>query len=210
MEPVEKDLEQKCRKTCEDLSECLYMVAHEPTLGLYRIEEHIRKSVPTLVEMQHKIQKVNERVEGVCFDINNAITTVEDITSSMSVFNSIHENLRSCLRLKQQLDFERNKRYLLNKKYRKAAEDFKLQEMRKAKSLGYIEKSFSMDKMSESVASRSTVSTPMSDYPDSTQNDDEQSSQESVGTDVAAELAKEEEEESSSTGGADSHVSDQY
>ncbi|KRX90570.1 Protein MEF2BNB -like protein [Trichinella pseudospiralis] len=178
MEPVEKDLEQKCRKTCEDLSECLYMVAHEPTLGLYRIEEHIRKSVPTLVEMQHKIQKVNERVEGVCFDINNAITTVEDITSSMS--------------------------------YRKAAEDFKLQEMRKAKSLGYIEKSFSMDKMSESVASRSTVSTPMSDYPDSTQNDDEQSSQESVGTDVAAELAKEEEEESSSTGGADSHVSDQY
>ncbi|KRY67375.1 Protein MEF2BNB -like protein [Trichinella pseudospiralis] len=179
MEPVEKDLEQKCRKTCEDLSECLYMVAHEPTLGLYRIEEHIRK-------------------------------TVEDITSSMSVFNSIHENLRSCLRLKQQLDFERNKRYLLNKKYRKAAEDFKLQEMRKAKSLGYIEKSFSMDKMSESVASRSTVSTPMSDYPDSTQNDDEQSSQESVGTDVAAELAKEEEEESSSTGGADSHVSDQY
>ncbi|KRX75530.1 Protein MEF2BNB -like protein, partial [Trichinella sp. T6] len=198
--------------TCDDLSECLYMVAHEPTLGLYRIEEHIRKSVPALVEMQQKIQKMNERIEGVCFDINNAITAVEDITSSMSVFNSIHENLRSCLRLKQQLDFERNKRHLLNKKYRKAAEDFKLQEMRKAKSLGYIEKSFSMDKMTESIASRSTVSTPVSDYPDSMQNDDEQSSEESVGTDVAAELAKEEEEEekeSSSTSGADSHVSDQ-
>ncbi|KRY34362.1 Protein MEF2BNB [Trichinella spiralis] len=162
--------------TCDDLSECLYMVAHEPTLGLYRIEEHIRKSVPALVEMQ----KMNERVEGVCFDINNAITAVEDITSSMSVFNSIHENLRSCLRLKQQLDFERNKRHLLNKKYRKAAEDFKLQEMRKAKSLGYIEKSFSMDKMTESIASRSTVSTPVSDYPDSMQNDDEQSSEESM------------------------------
>ncbi|KRY34361.1 Protein MEF2BNB [Trichinella spiralis] len=188
--------------TCDDLSECLYMVAHEPTLGLYRIEEHIRKSVPALVEMQ----KMNERVEGVCFDINNAITAVEDITSSMSVFNSIHENLRSCLRLKQQLDFERNKRHLLNKKYRKAAEDFKLQEMRKAKSLGYIEKSFSMDKMTESIASRSTVSTPVSDYPDSMQNDDEQSSEESVGTDVAAELAKEEEKESSSTSGADSHM----
>ncbi|KRX22107.1 Protein MEF2BNB -like protein, partial [Trichinella nelsoni] len=195
--------------TCDDLSECLYMVAHEPTLGLYRIEEHIRKSVPALVEMQHKIQKMNERIEGVCFDINNAITAVEDITSSMSVFNSIHENLRSCLRLKQQLDFERNKRHLLNKKYRKAAEDFKLQEMRKAKSLGYIEKSFSMDKMTESIASRSTVSTPVSDYPDSMQNDDEPSSEESVGTDVAAELAKEEEKESSSTSGADSHVSDQ-
>ncbi|KRZ89275.1 Protein MEF2BNB -like protein [Trichinella sp. T8] len=196
--------------TCDDLSECLYMVAHEPTLGLYRIEEHIRKSVPALVEMQQKIQKMNERIEGVCFDINNAITAVEDITSSMSVFNSIHENLRSCLRLKQQLDFERNKRHLLNKKYRKAAEDFKLQEMRKAKSLGYIEKSFSMDKMTESIASRSTVSTPVSDYPDSMQNDDEQSSEESVGTDVAAELAKEEEEEeekeSSSTSGADSHL----
>ncbi|KRX48658.1 Protein MEF2BNB -like protein [Trichinella murrelli] len=192
--------------TCDDLSECLYMVAHEPTLGLYRIEEHIRKSVPALVEMQQKIQKMNERIEGVCFDINNAITAVEDITSSMSVFNSIHENLRSCLRLKQQLDFERNKRHLLNKKYRKAAEDFKLQEMRKAKSLGYIEKSFSMDKMTESIASRSTVSTPVSDYPDSMQNDDEQSSEESVGTDVAAELAEEEEKESSSTSGADSHL----
>ena len=36
----------------DKVSECLHIVANEPSLGLYRLQEHVRRSVPALVSVK--------------------------------------------------------------------------------------------------------------------------------------------------------------
>ena len=40
----------------EKFSECLHIVANEPSLALFRLQEHVRKSLPKLA--QSKVSKV--------------------------------------------------------------------------------------------------------------------------------------------------------
>ena len=40
------------------LNECLYLAANEPSLGLYRIQEHVQSSVPRVVEQRQNLQQV--------------------------------------------------------------------------------------------------------------------------------------------------------
>ena len=40
--------EKKMIKVCSSVNQLLNIVSNEPSLGLYRIQEHVRKSVPKL------------------------------------------------------------------------------------------------------------------------------------------------------------------
>ena len=40
----------------DKLSETVHLMSNDPSMGLYRIQEHVKKSVPTLVEK--KVKKI--------------------------------------------------------------------------------------------------------------------------------------------------------
>jgi len=58
------------------LSETVLLLANEPSLGLYRLQEHVRRSVPTLVELKKELTGVNMAVQGAVHDAEYAVRCV--------------------------------------------------------------------------------------------------------------------------------------
>jgi hypothetical protein len=58
---------------CERISECAHIIDHDPSLAMYRLQEHTRKTVPALVNRKYAIMKLNNDIQGACFDLDNAL-----------------------------------------------------------------------------------------------------------------------------------------
>ncbi len=56
---TQSDVPTLSYRTTNGLNECLYLAANEPSLGLYRIQEHVQLSVPRVVELKQHLQSVS-------------------------------------------------------------------------------------------------------------------------------------------------------
>ncbi|XP_078054761.1 BLOC-1-related complex subunit 8 isoform X4 [Mustelus asterias] len=50
----EQEMQLKVKKVTDKFTESMYFLANEPSLALYRLQEHVRRSLPELV--QHKVR----------------------------------------------------------------------------------------------------------------------------------------------------------
>ncbi|XP_076371239.1 BLOC-1-related complex subunit 8-like [Tachypleus tridentatus] len=105
---VAKDLvlEHEVKKTCEKISENLHIIANEPSLACYRLQEHIHKSLPQMVEIRQEVNQVNEDLHGKCFDLDYSVSAVNSMHGSLQHFQNTFELLRNCMFMKQQLNFK--------------------------------------------------------------------------------------------------------
>lgn len=55
------------------LSENLHFVANEPSLAFYRLQEHVRKSVPPMIEKRVQVQKLHKDLQGHYYDVEYAL-----------------------------------------------------------------------------------------------------------------------------------------
>lgn len=59
----EKELEYKVRRTCIGVNETIHMIANEPSLGLFRVQEHVKKTMPKVINATHSMKKTNDQVK---------------------------------------------------------------------------------------------------------------------------------------------------
>ncbi|KAK3602338.1 hypothetical protein CHS0354_013331 [Potamilus streckersoni] len=106
----DQELEIRTRKA-DKFSECLHVVANEPSLAFFRIQEHVRKSLPQLVEQKHEINEIQQKVQGCCFDAEYATNAVKNLQKSSVHFQNIQDLLKNAMFMKQQIDYEETKSY---------------------------------------------------------------------------------------------------
>jgi len=106
----DSDLTKKTKKTCEKVSENLYILGNEPSLACFRIQEHCHKSVPQLVDKMIEMKKIQNRLKGNFYDLEYSISAIKSMYGTESHFQNIQELLKNSLFLKQQLDYEENVR----------------------------------------------------------------------------------------------------
>ncbi|KAK6106586.1 conserved hypothetical protein [Brugia malayi] len=99
-----KELHARCRILAERLSESAHIVDHDPSLALYRLHEHIGKTLAILVARKHTMADLNSRLQGACFDLDNVLLTVRSMKKAAASFQNIQEMLRDCIHYKQQLN----------------------------------------------------------------------------------------------------------
>ncbi len=58
MESLQTDLSTRIYRITNGFNEALYLVANEPSLGMYRLQEHIQSTVPRVVEQRQVLQQV--------------------------------------------------------------------------------------------------------------------------------------------------------
>ncbi|XP_013788701.1 BLOC-1-related complex subunit 8 homolog [Limulus polyphemus] len=104
------ELEHKVKKTCERISENLYIVANEPSLACYRLQEHIHKSLPQLVEKRLEVNQVHEDLQGKCYDLDYSLSAVKSMHGSLRHFQNIYDLLRNSVFMKQQLSYQESVR----------------------------------------------------------------------------------------------------
>eukprot|EP00051_Salpingoeca_urceolata_P006998 m.92683 g.92683 ORF g.92683 m.92683 type:complete len:333 (+) comp15072_c0_seq1:39-1037(+) len=78
---ADKDTLQRTKKVMHGFSESAYILANEPSLGLYRLQEHVTRSVPQLVERRKELDILSQRVESTVVDADYALSALEPIQS---------------------------------------------------------------------------------------------------------------------------------
>lgn len=58
-----KEISQNSKRCCESLNKTLHMISHQPSLGLYRIQENIYKILPKVTELHKQFRSENQKLE---------------------------------------------------------------------------------------------------------------------------------------------------
>lgn len=57
----------------ERISENMHIVANEPSLAFYRLQEHVRKAINPMVDRRVDVNKLHQELQGRCYDMEYAI-----------------------------------------------------------------------------------------------------------------------------------------
>ncbi|KAI5751345.1 hypothetical protein M8J77_006583 [Diaphorina citri] len=98
-------LEFKVKKATERISENMHIIANEPSLAFYRLQEHVRKALPPMVEKRVEINKLNQELQGHCYDLEYAIGAVNNMQAASSHLEHIQKLIKDSIFMKQQIAF---------------------------------------------------------------------------------------------------------
>ena len=73
------ELSTRMYRITSAFNDALYSATNEPSLGMYRIQEHVSVTVPRLVEQQQYLRENCQRVEGASYDIEYDTKTLKDM-----------------------------------------------------------------------------------------------------------------------------------
>uniref|UniRef100_A0A0N4Z291 BLOC-1-related complex subunit 8 n=1 Tax=Parastrongyloides trichosuri TaxID=131310 RepID=A0A0N4Z291_PARTI len=90
----------------EKISESLHALDHDPSLALYQMQVHIHKTLPKIASRKYKTIKINEQLDGACFDIDNSKDTVNCILKTSPCLQRMKDKIKECLYFSQQLEYE--------------------------------------------------------------------------------------------------------
>ena len=85
------------------INESLMTAANEPSLGLYRLQEHVIGTVPKLVRERQSVESVKERLKGVNFDMEYDMEAIKCIGKIKS-FDNISSELQKAIDIKKLLN----------------------------------------------------------------------------------------------------------
>ncbi|XP_059163377.1 BLOC-1-related complex subunit 8-like isoform X2 [Physella acuta] len=107
---IDPELEHKTKRVSDKLSETLNVIANEPSLAFFRIQEHVRKTLPQLVDQKHEVEDIQARVQGACFDAEYATNAIRCMQSSAIHFQNIQDLLKNAMFMKQQITYADKRR----------------------------------------------------------------------------------------------------
>lgn len=94
----------------ERISENMHIVANEPSLAFYRLQEHVRKALPPMVEKRVEVLALARQLQGRCYDVEYAVSAVKTMQCADKSFENTLEFLKNAIHFKQQLKFEEQRR----------------------------------------------------------------------------------------------------
>ena len=100
---VETDLQTRIYRVTSGINESITVAANEPSVGLFRLQEHVVGTVPKLVSERLTMDDIAQRVQGANFDIEYDTETVKGM-AGITQFSNILTDLHRALELKQNLN----------------------------------------------------------------------------------------------------------
>ncbi|KNC86049.1 hypothetical protein SARC_01774 [Sphaeroforma arctica JP610] len=98
VEAMTRQTEEKIYKATENVSKSIFMLAHEPSIGLNRIMEHVGNSVPRFAEKKYALKQDIERLQGTVFDATFSLETLKGIGAASGRFQSMSDILTETTR----------------------------------------------------------------------------------------------------------------
>ena len=94
----------------ERISENMHIVANEPSLAFYRLQEHVRKALPPMVEKRVEVLALRNQLQGRCYDVEYAVSAIKNVQGADKSFDNTIEFLKNAMFYKQQLKYEEQRK----------------------------------------------------------------------------------------------------
>ncbi|KAL1023053.1 hypothetical protein UPYG_G00035870 [Umbra pygmaea] len=99
----DQEMQLKVKRVTDKFTESMYLLANEPSVALYRLQEHVRRSLPELVQHKTDMQSWEEQSQGAIYTVEYACSAVKSMTNSSLYFKSIDGLLRQAISMKEQI-----------------------------------------------------------------------------------------------------------
>uniref|UniRef100_A0ABI7Z340 Protein MEF2BNB n=1 Tax=Felis catus TaxID=9685 RepID=A0ABI7Z340_FELCA len=73
----EPEMQLKGKKVTDKFTESVYVLANEPSVALYRLQEHVRRSLPELAQHKADMQRWEEQSQGAIYTVEYACRTTD-------------------------------------------------------------------------------------------------------------------------------------
>ncbi|XP_030228377.1 BLOC-1-related complex subunit 8 isoform X1 [Gadus morhua] len=99
----DQEMQLKVKRVSDKFTESMYVLANEPSVALYRLQEHVRRSLPELVQHKTDMQSWEEQSQGAIYSVEYACSAVKSMANSTVYFKSIDGLLRQAISMKEQI-----------------------------------------------------------------------------------------------------------
>ncbi|XP_071782081.1 BLOC-1-related complex subunit 8 isoform X2 [Centroberyx gerrardi] len=106
----DQEMQLKVKRVTDKFTESMYVLANEPSVALYRLQEHVRRSLPELVQHKTDMQSWEEQSQGAIYTVEYACSAVKSMTNSSLYFKSIDSLLRQAISMKEQISNSQGRR----------------------------------------------------------------------------------------------------
>ncbi|XP_061457984.1 BLOC-1-related complex subunit 8 isoform X1 [Rhineura floridana] len=103
----EPEMQLKVKKVTDKFTESMYVLANEPSVALYRLQEHVRRSLPELAQHKADMQSWEEQSQGAIYTVEYACSAIKNMKDSGVYFKSIEGLLRHTIAMKDRLNSAR-------------------------------------------------------------------------------------------------------
>ncbi|XP_044109733.1 BLOC-1-related complex subunit 8 isoform X2 [Neovison vison] len=73
----EPEMQLKGKKVTDKFTESVYVLANEPSVALYRLQEHVRRSLPELAQHKADMQRWEEQSQGAIYTVEYACSSLD-------------------------------------------------------------------------------------------------------------------------------------
>uniref|UniRef100_A0A7N4V7G0 BLOC-1 related complex subunit 8 n=1 Tax=Sarcophilus harrisii TaxID=9305 RepID=A0A7N4V7G0_SARHA len=94
----------------DKFTESVYVLANEPSVALYRLQEHVRRSLPELAQHKSDMQSWEEQSQGAIYTVEYACSAVKNLMDSSIHFRSIEGLLKQAISIKDQMNSSQGRR----------------------------------------------------------------------------------------------------
>ncbi|XP_074834014.1 BLOC-1-related complex subunit 8 isoform X2 [Carettochelys insculpta] len=100
----ETEMQLKVKKVTDKFTESMYILANEPSVALYRLQEHVRRSLPELAQHKADMQSWEEQSQGAIYTVEYACSAIKNMMDSSVYFESIDRLLKHTIAVKDQMN----------------------------------------------------------------------------------------------------------
>ncbi|XP_053491003.1 BLOC-1-related complex subunit 8 isoform X1 [Ictalurus furcatus] len=99
----DQEMPLKVKRVTDKFTESMYVLANEPSIALYRLQEHVRRSLPELVQHKTDMQSWEEQSQGAIYTVEYACSAVKSMANSSLYFKNIDGLLKQAITTKEQI-----------------------------------------------------------------------------------------------------------
>ncbi|CAF0737505.1 unnamed protein product [Rotaria sordida] len=109
MNRPDRDIQTKVDSSIRFLNDTIQYNANEPSLAFYRLQEHMQKTSPVMIQKRYELENLQERMNGLIFDIEYSGDAIKDLANSNEHINNIVTNLEKAVYIGKQITLFRQK-----------------------------------------------------------------------------------------------------
>eukprot|EP00002_Diphylleia_rotans_P006584 TRINITY_DN1594_c0_g1_i1.p1 TRINITY_DN1594_c0_g1~~TRINITY_DN1594_c0_g1_i1.p1 ORF type:complete len:177 (-),score=32.19 TRINITY_DN1594_c0_g1_i1:479-1009(-) len=99
----EEEFQKRSIAMASKVSNYAHVLCNEPSIGLYRIQEHVQKSIPQLAEKRRELDSKTDNTRQHILDVEFSIETIQQMKGAQPHLSSIRSLLQSSTLLAEKI-----------------------------------------------------------------------------------------------------------